>query len=79
VRPAHHTPADAGAGFGSKNYQLDLFDASTVHFEYTAAVTNEQLTGANLWYFICGRGWHEKVVAELRRSAIASVLIVTVQ
>jgi hypothetical protein len=49
-----------------KNYQLDLFDPSDGHWEYSAVVTNKNLTGANLWYFMCGRGGHEKVLAELK-------------
>jgi hypothetical protein len=50
----------------AKNYQLDLFDPSDGHWEYSAVVTNKEITGRNLWYFICGRGCHEKVLAELK-------------
>ncbi len=49
-----------------KNYQLDLFDPSDGYYEYSAVVTNKELTGANLWHFMCGRGGHEKVYAELK-------------
>ncbi len=49
-----------------KNYQLDLFDPSDGHYEYSALVTNKRLTGRYLWHFMCGRGCHEKVYAELR-------------
>jgi hypothetical protein len=50
----------------AKNYQLDLFDPSNGHFEYSAVVTNKPLRGAALWYFMCGRGVHEKVYGELK-------------
>jgi hypothetical protein len=49
-----------------KNYQLDLFDPSDGHWEYSAVVTNKTLTGRNLWYYMCGRGGHEKILAELK-------------
>lgn len=49
-----------------KNYQLDLFDPSNGHFEYSAIVTNKRIKGQALWYFMCGRGTHEKVYAELK-------------
>lgn len=49
-----------------KNYQLDLFDPADGHYEYSAIVTNKDLTGAYLWHFMCGRGSHEKVYAELK-------------
>lgn len=49
-----------------KNYQLDLFDPSDGHWEYSAVVTNKTLTGRNLWYYVCGRGCHEKILAELK-------------
>jgi len=49
-----------------KNYQLDLFDPSDGHWEYSAVVTNKTLTGRNLWYYMCGRGCHEKILAELK-------------
>jgi DNA-binding transcriptional regulator YiaG len=31
----------------AKNYQLDLFDPSGWHSEYSAAVTNEEIAGRN--------------------------------
>jgi hypothetical protein len=49
-----------------KNYQLDLFDPADGHWEYSATVTNKSLTGKNLWYFMCGRGSHEKAYGELK-------------
>jgi hypothetical protein len=49
-----------------KNYQLDLFDPSDGHWEYSAVVTNKTLTGRNLWHYMCGRGGHEKILAELK-------------
>lgn len=49
-----------------KNYQLDLFDPSDGHWEYSAVVTNKTLTGRNLWSYMCGRGCHEKILAELK-------------
>jgi len=50
----------------AKNFQLDLFDPSDGHYEYSAVVTNKQLTGPALWAFMCGRGAHEKAYAELK-------------
>lgn len=49
-----------------KNYQLDLFDPSDGHWEYSAVVTNKTLTGPNLWYYMAGRGCHEKILGELK-------------
>jgi hypothetical protein len=49
-----------------KNYQLDLFDPDDGYYEYSAVVTNKAVTGRTLWYFICGRGTHEKVYGELK-------------
>ena len=50
----------------AKNYQLDLFDPDDGYFEYSAIVTNKEVTGRTLWYFMCGRGTHEKVYGELK-------------
>jgi hypothetical protein len=50
----------------AKNFQLDLFDPSDGHYEYSAVVTNKPLGGAALWAFMCGRGVHEKVYGELK-------------
>ena len=49
-----------------KNFQLDLFDPDDGHYEYSAIVTNKAVTGRTLWFFLCGRGTHEKVYAELK-------------
>jgi len=49
-----------------KNYQLDLFDPSNGHFEYSAIATNKSLNGKNLWLFMNGRGSHEKAYGELK-------------
>lgn len=49
-----------------KNYQLDLFDPSNGTYEYSAVVTNKSLNGKNLWFFMNGRGSHEKAYAELK-------------
>jgi hypothetical protein len=51
----------------AKNFQLDLFDPSNGHYEYSAVVTNKPLGGPALWAFMCGRGVHEKVYGELKR------------
>lgn len=57
-----------------KNYQLDLFDPDDGYYEYSAIVTNKSVTGRTLWYFLCGRGSHEKAYAELKSGfAFASV------
>jgi hypothetical protein len=49
-----------------KNYQLDLFDPSNGTWEYSAIVTNKKFGLKALWYFMAGRGSHEKVLAELK-------------
>ena len=45
----------------AKNCQLDLFDPDDGYFEYSAIVTNKEVTGRTLWFFMCGRGTHERV------------------
>lgn len=50
----------------AKNFQLDLFDPSDGHYEYSAVVTNKALGGPALWAFMAGRGVHEKVYGELK-------------
>ncbi len=49
-----------------KNYQLDLFDPDDGYFEYSAIVSNKEVTGTSLWFFMCGRGTHEKVYGEIK-------------
>lgn len=49
-----------------KNYQLDLFDPDDGYYEYSAILSNKPITGRTLWYFMCGRGTHEKTYAELK-------------
>jgi hypothetical protein len=50
----------------AKNYQLDLFDPDDGHYEYSAVTSNLDVTLANLWWFACGRGNHEKTIAQLK-------------
>jgi hypothetical protein len=50
----------------AKNFQLDLFDPNDGHYEYSAVTSNLGFTVANLWYFIAGRGNHEKTIAQLK-------------
>ena len=50
----------------AKNFQLDLFDPSDGHYEYSAVVTIKPIAGPALWRFMCGRGIHEKVYGELK-------------
>lgn len=50
----------------AKNFQLDLFDPDDGYFEYSAIATNKPLSGRYVWYFMCGRGTHEKVYGELK-------------
>ncbi len=50
----------------AKNYQLDLFDPADGCYEYSAVTSNLSLTVRNLWYFACGRGNHEKTIAQLK-------------
>jgi hypothetical protein len=49
-----------------KNFQLDLFDPSNGTWEYSAVATNKSLGLKALWYFMGGRGAHEKALAELK-------------
>jgi hypothetical protein len=49
-----------------KNYQLDLFDPNDGHYEYSAVTSTLDLTLAHLWHFACGRGNHEKTIAQLK-------------
>lgn len=49
-----------------KNYQLDLFDPSDGHWEYSAVATNKTVGIKALWYFMAGRGTHEKTLSELK-------------
>ena len=50
----------------TKNYQLDLFDPNDGHYEYSAVTSNLGFTVPNLWRFACGRGNHEKTIAQLK-------------
>ena len=45
---------------------MDLFDPSNGHFEYSAVATSKTLNGKNLWFFMNGRGSHEKAYGELK-------------
>lgn len=57
-----------------KNYQLDLFDPADGYFEYSAVATNLSMDPKGLWYFMCGRGAHEKAIGELKSGlAFASI------
>lgn len=49
-----------------KNYQLDLFDPSNGHYEYSAIATNKSLKPRALRAYMDGRGIHEKVYGELK-------------
>lgn len=49
-----------------KNFQLDLFDPSDGHYQYSAIATNRRIQGRTLWHFYNGRGSHEKVYGELK-------------
>ena len=50
----------------AKNFQLDLFDPDDGHYEYSAITSNLGFTVANLWYFMAGRGNHEKTIGHLK-------------
>jgi hypothetical protein len=50
----------------AKNFQLDLFDPDDGHYEYSAITSNLGFTVANLWYFMAGRGNHEKTIGNLK-------------
>ena len=49
-----------------KNYQLDLFDPDDGTYEYSAIASNMELSARSLWWFMCGRGAHEKVIGQLK-------------
>lgn len=49
-----------------KNYQLNLFDPADGTYEYSAVTSNLGLTARNLWWFMCGRGAHEKAIGQLK-------------
>lgn len=58
----------------AKNYQLDLFDPDDGTWEYSAVLTNLHLTAPNLWWFMCGRGAHEKALGQLKSGlALATI------
>jgi len=50
----------------AKNFQLDLFHPDDGHYEYSAITSNLGFTVANLWYFMAGRGNHEKTIGNLK-------------
>jgi hypothetical protein len=50
----------------AKNFQLDLFDPDDGHYEYSAITSNLGFTVANLWYFMAGRGNHERTIGHLK-------------
>ena len=50
-----------------KNFQLDLFDPSNGHYEYSAVATNKRVGLRELWAFMAGRGGHEKTLCELKQ------------
>jgi Transposase DDE domain group 1 len=50
----------------TKNYQLDLFDPNDGHYEYSAVTSNLDFTLSTLWWFACGRGNHERTIAQLK-------------
>lgn len=50
----------------AKNFQLDLFDPNDGYYEYSAITSNLGFTVANLWYFMAGRGNHERTIGQLK-------------
>ena len=50
----------------AKSFQLDLFDPDDGHYEYSAITSNLGFTVANLWYFMAGRGNHERTIGQLK-------------
>jgi hypothetical protein len=50
----------------AKNFQLDLFDPDNGTWEYYAIATNKTLKLKALWYFLAGRGVHEKIIGSLK-------------
>ena len=53
-----------------KNYQLDLFDPSNGHWEYSAIATNKTIDMRALWHVMAGRGPHEKTSLKTRRRGV---------
>jgi hypothetical protein len=49
-----------------KNYQLNLFDPDDGTYEYSAVTTNLDLSAENIWWFMAGRGVHEKALGQLK-------------
>ena len=50
----------------AKNFQLDLFHPDDGHYEYSAITSNLGFTAASLWYFMAGRGNHERTIGQLK-------------
>jgi hypothetical protein len=50
----------------ARNFQLDLFDPNDGHYEYSAVTSNLGFTVRHLWFFMAGRGNHEKTIAHLK-------------
>jgi len=50
----------------AKNFQLDLFDPNDGYYEYSGIPSNLGFTVANLWYFMAGRGNHERTIGQLK-------------
>lgn len=51
----------------ARNFQLDLFDPDDGYYEYSAVATNLELGVQALWFFMAGRGGHEKTIGELKQ------------
>lgn len=51
---------------GKRPFQLDLFDPDDGYYEYSAITSNLDVTLRALWYFMAGRGGHEKTIAQLK-------------
>ena len=43
---------------------VSLLDPDDGYFAYSA-ITNKEVTGQTIWFFMCGRGTHDKVYGEL--------------
>ncbi len=52
----------------AKNFQLDLFDPDDGYYEYSAVATSLNYTGSRLWKLMCGRGFHEKAIGDLKNN-----------
>ncbi|MEZ4652423.1 MAG: IS1380 family transposase [Candidatus Eisenbacteria bacterium] len=57
-----------------KGYQLSLFDPHDGMFEFSVVATNLPWDERRIWWFMCGRGAHEKAIGELKSGLALSTV-----